>query len=95
MYRVLKWISILFMFSSWIFMIIYAFLYTMTKEELEYFMGKEFSSKAFILSSVIIFFLGFISYNIASYKLFLAEKEEFLKRERRKKFNKERRDIDE
>jgi len=72
-YKIYKAISIMLIVLSWFMLIMYFIFRSLTQEELKQMVG-DINTKRFFLSAIFAFFIGFISFNISSFRLIFKSK---------------------
>lgn len=65
---------------SWFMLIMYFIFRSLTQEELKQMVG-DISTKRFFLSAIFAFFIGFISFNISSFRLIYLQKQKDKKKQ--------------
>lgn len=79
-YKIYKTISIMLIILSWFMLIMYFIFRSLTQEELKQMVG-DINTKRFFLSAIFAFFLGFISFNISSFRLIYLQKQKDKKKQ--------------
>lgn len=65
---------------SWFMLIMYFIFRSLTQEELKQMVG-DINTKQFFLSAIFAFFIGFISFNISSFRLIYLQKQKDKKKQ--------------
>lgn len=79
-YKIYKAISIMLIVLSWFMLIMYFIFRSLTQEELKQMVG-DINTKRFFLSAIFAFFIGFISFNIFSFRLIYLQKQKDKKKQ--------------
>lgn len=81
-YKIYKAISIMLIVLSWFMLIMYFIFRSLTQEELKQMVG-DINTKRFFLSAIFAFFIGFISFNISSFRLIYLQSKKIRKNKKK------------